>query len=97
MYARLLRFQTKLDKIDQAAKIFEESVVPLCQKQKGYKGSFFLANRETGNCAPITLWETEEDMLATEHNRFFQEQLVKFMPLFTELPVREGFEVVVEV
>lgn len=96
MYARLLRFQTKIDKIDQASKIFEESVIPLCQKQKGYKGAFFLADRQTGNCVPITLWETEEDMLATEHSRFFQEQIVKFMSLFTELPVREGYEVVVK-
>jgi len=96
MYARLLRFQTKIDRIDQASKIFEESVLPLCQKQKGYKGSFFLADRETGNCLPITLWETEEDMLETEHSRFFQEQILKFMNLFTELPVREGYEVIVK-
>ena len=95
MYARLLRFQTKIDKVNQASKIFKESVIPLCQKQDGYKGAFFLVDRETGDCIPVTLWETEEAMLATEHNRFFQEQLVKFMPLFTELPVREGYEVVV--
>lgn len=93
MYARLLRFQTKIDKIDQASQIFEESVLPLCKKQKGYRGSLFLADRETGNCLPVTLWETEEDMLETEHSRFFQEQILKFKNLFTELPVREGFEV----
>ena len=96
MYMRLLRFQTKINRIDQASKIFKESVIPLCQKQKGYKGSLFLADRENGNCLPITLWETEEDMLETEHNRFFQEQIVKFMSLFKELPVREGYEVVVK-
>jgi hypothetical protein len=96
MYARLLRFQVKIDRINQASIIFEESVIPLCRKQKGYKGAFFLADRKTGNCAPVTLWETEEDMLETEHSRFFQEQLVKFMPLFTELPVREGYEVVAQ-
>ena len=44
----------------------------------------------------ITLWETEEDMLETEHNRFFQEQIIKFMDLFKELPVREDYEVVVK-
>ena len=95
MHARLLRFQTKTDRIDQASKLFEESVIPLCKKQKGYKGSFFLADREIGNCVPVTLWETEKDMLRTEHSRFFQEQIVKFMNLFTELPVREEYEVVV--
>jgi len=68
----------------------------MCQKQEGYKGAFFLADRENGNCVPVTIWETEEDMLATEHSRFFQEQIVKFMNFFTELPVREGYEVVVK-
>ncbi len=96
MHARLLRFQTKLDRIDQASKIFEESIIPLCQKQKGYKGAFFLTDRETGNCVPMTLWETEEDMLKTEHSRFFQEQILKIMNLFTDSPVRESYEVVVK-
>lgn len=95
MHARILRFQTRVDSIDQASKLFNESVIPLCQKQKGYKGAFFIVDRETGNCVPVTLWDSEEDMLATEHNRFFQEQIVKFMNLFKELPMREGYEVVV--
>lgn len=96
MYARLLRFQTRIDRVDQASKIFTESVIPLCKKQKGYKGAFFLADRETGNCVPVTLWETEEDMLTTEQSRFFQEQIVKFMNLFTEFPIREGYEIVLK-
>ena len=96
MFARLLRIQTKIDRIDEASKLFRESVIPLCKNQKGYKGSFFLADRETGHSIPITLWESEEDMIATEHSHFFQEQLVKFMDLFTVPPIRETYEVVVE-
>jgi heme-degrading monooxygenase HmoA len=95
-YARLLRMHLKIDRIDKAIKIFEESVIPLCRNQKGYLGAYFLADRESGTCIPITLWESEEDMLATEHNAFFQEQIVKFMPFFTSPPIREGFEVVVD-
>ena len=96
MFARLLRFQTKIDQIDEASKLFIESVIPLCKNQKGYKGSFFLADRKTAQCIPITLWESEEDMLATEHSRFFQEQLIKFMDLFTAPPIREKYEVIVQ-
>ena len=93
MFARLLRFQTKIDRIDEASKLFKESVIPLCKNQKGYKGSLFLADRETAQCIPITLWESEEDMMATEHSRFFQEQLVKFMNFFIGPPIRETYEV----
>jgi len=96
MFARFLRIQTKIKRIDEASKLFEESVIPLCKTQKGYKGAYFLTDRKTGKSIPITLWESEKDMLANEQNRFFQEQVVKFMGLFTAPPIREAYEVVVQ-
>jgi heme-degrading monooxygenase HmoA len=95
-YARILRMHLKIDRIDAAKKIFEESVIPLCKNQEGFQGAFFLADQDSGNCIPITIWESEEDMLATEQSAFFQEQIIKFMPFFTSPPTREGFEVIVD-
>ncbi len=85
----------KIDRIDAAKKIFEESVIPLCKRQQGFMGAYFLADKESGTCIPITLWESEEAMMATERNAFFQEQIIKFMPFFKSPPIREGFEVAV--
>lgn len=96
MFARLLRIEMGTERIDRASKLFAESVIPLCRDQKGYKGAFFLADRKAGKCLPITLWESEEDMLATESSKFFQEQVVKFISFFKSSPIREAFEVVVE-
>ena len=96
MFARLLRIKTKIERIDEAAKLFEESVIPLLKNQKGYKGAYFLTDRKTGVSIPITLWENEEDMLATESSHFFQEQLVRFMTFFKVPPIREAYEVVVQ-
>lgn len=96
MYARVLKIRVKSDRIDNASKIFEESVIPLCLKQKGFKGAYFLADRENETCLPLTLWESEEDLLSTEKNRFFQEQLVKFLQFFLAPPIREVYEVLVE-
>jgi len=96
MFARLLRIKTKIERIDEAAKLFEESVIPSYKNQKGYKGAYFLTDRKTGVSIPITLWESEEDMLATESSHFFQEQLVRFMTFFKAPPIREAYEVVVQ-
>jgi heme-degrading monooxygenase HmoA len=96
MFARLLRIKTKVDRIDKAAKLFEENVIPLCKNQKGYRGAYFLTDRKAGLSIPITLWESEEDMLATESSRFFQEQVVKFLGYFTAPPIREAYEVIVQ-
>jgi quinol monooxygenase YgiN len=96
MFARLLTVQTEPKRIDEASMLFEESVIPLCKDKKGYKGASFLADRKTGKCVFITQWESEEDMLATEQSRFFQEQVVKFIGFFTKNPIREAYEVVLE-
>jgi len=96
MFARLLKIKTNIEQIDDIATIFKEHVIPLCKEQKGFVTAYFLADRHSGNCIPITVWESEEDMLATEENRFFQEQLVKLMGFFLSPPIREAYEVVVQ-
>ena len=95
MHARMLKMQVKSDRIDEAARIFAEDVVPGCRSQAGYRGAYFLVDRKLGECVPVTLWETEADMAATEENRFFQVQLMKFLGLFHHGLVREAYEVAV--
>jgi heme-degrading monooxygenase HmoA len=94
MFARTLRIQIAPDQIDAAAMLFEESVVPLCKSQKGFVGAEMLADRNTGSGVLITIWKSEQDLLANERSRFFQEQVAKFIGYFTAPPIRESFEVV---
>jgi heme-degrading monooxygenase HmoA len=94
MFARTLRIQIAADQIDAAVMLFEESVVPLCKSQKGFVGAEFLADRHTGASLVITIWKSEEDLLANERSRFFGEQVAKFLGYFTAPPIRESFEVV---
>lgn len=94
MFARILRIQTHLDRIDEAAKLFEDQVIPAIKTIKGYIGANYMADRKTGNSVIMTMWETEEDLIETEHNRTFQEQLVKFMQFFITPPIREIYEVI---
>jgi heme-degrading monooxygenase HmoA len=95
MVARMLRMQIKAEHIDEAARLFAEDVVPSCRSQAGYRGAYFLVERKLGECLPVTLWETEADMLATEENQFFQTQLAKFLGFFRHALIRESFEVAV--
>ena len=96
MHVRLLIIHTETKRIDEAAMLFEESVIPLCKDKKGYVGASFLADRKTGKCILITRWDSEDHMLATEQSRFFQEQVVKFMGFFKSDPIRESYEVVIQ-
>jgi heme-degrading monooxygenase HmoA len=96
MFARLTTIHVKIERADEVAELFEESVVPAFKSQKGYRGDSFLADRETGKCICISMWDSEKDALRNEQSHSYQEQLIKFMDLFTEPPIREGYEVIVK-
>jgi len=94
MFARLTTLQFKVEGVDEAIKIYKESIIPVTKSQKGYQGLYFFLDRETGKGASITLWETEEDAIANEKNRYYQEQIVKHMHLYAKPPIRERYEVI---
>lgn len=96
MFARFTIIHTKIDEINEAAKLFEESVVPAFQSQEGYRAVYFLSDRKSGKNICVSIWETEEDAIRNEASLSYQEQLVKFKDLFTEPPIREGYEVIVQ-
>ena len=96
MFARVLRSHFKAGKADQAAELFEKNVLPLCRKQPGFKGAYFLIDARTDESVAITLWSSEEAMLASEKNRFFQQQVAKFIPFYEGSPLREAYEVILK-
>lgn len=96
MFARLTIIQIKKHRIDEALKLYEESVVPAAKSQRGFQGLYMLTDRETGKGISITLWDSEEDALDNEKSRYYQEQVAKFITFYTAPPIREGYEVSIQ-
>jgi heme-degrading monooxygenase HmoA len=96
MYVRMTTLTFRLERYDEGIRIFNESVIPAAKKQKGFRGFYVLADRQTARCVALTFWDDEAAAVANEENLYYQEQLVKFMPLFLSDPLREGFELVIE-
>jgi len=96
MYARVTIVQIQPGRMDEAIRIYRDSVVPAAKQQKGSKGTYLLTDRKTGKGISVTLWETEADMTAGESSGYFQQQLVKFKDIFGAPPVREQYEVSVQ-
>ena len=93
MYARITRVQFRVERVDLSAKIIKESVLPAAKVQKGYRGFYLFMNKKTGEATVISLWDSENNCLASEDNHYYQEQLVKVMNFLSAPPVREGYEV----
>ena len=93
MFARVATFQWKSNMIDEAIRIYEEDIIPACKVKKGFRGGYFLTDRETGKGLAITLWDTKEDIIDTEESGFFKEQVGKFKDCWKTPPAREIYEV----
>lgn len=86
MHARVILGMVQLDKQDEAIKIYKESVEPVAQEQKGFRGAHLLTDPYTRKFISITIWENENDMLAGESSGYLQEQLNKIVALFVGPP-----------
>lgn len=96
MFARVTVTQMKPDRLDEAIKLFAESVIPAAKGQKGFKDMYLLTDRATGKGLAIGFWESEAAANANEQSGYYQEQLGKFKDLFAGPPAREGYEVSVQ-
>jgi quinol monooxygenase YgiN len=93
MHVRVTRVQLQPDKLDEAIRIYQESVVPAAQQQPGFRSTQLITDRASGMGMSITVWETEANLHASEASGYYQEQIAKFAPLLTTPPVREVYEI----
>ncbi len=66
MYARVNILEGPPEKMDEALRYFQENVLPNLKQIEGFKGTIALGDRQSGKTLGITLWESEENIRATE-------------------------------
>ena len=66
MFARVATIQGSPGRIDEAARAYQEHAVPFLRQLSGFKGAYWLTNRQTGKTLGVALWESEEAMRASE-------------------------------
>ncbi len=96
MFARITSMNIKPERLEDAIAVYKKSVVPAAKSQKGFAAAYLLVDRETGKVLSITFWKSEQDALENERNRYYQEQIVKFLDMLQSGPIREGYEVAFE-
>jgi quinol monooxygenase YgiN len=92
MHVRVTRVQLQPDKVDEAIRIYQDSVVPAAKQQPGFHSTQLITDRTSGAGMAITVWESEAALLAGESGGYYQEQVAKFAPLLAAPPVREVYE-----
>ena len=93
MYARMTTFHLDVKSMEDAIKIYEESIIPAAKMQDGFKDALFLTNRNAGKFVSITIWESVELALENQKSGYYQEQIDKYEKYEVVKPDVEGFTV----
>ena len=66
MFARVSELTVRPERLEEGFREIEEHVIPALRMQAGYCGGLLLANRERGKMLAVILWESEQEMHATD-------------------------------
>jgi heme-degrading monooxygenase HmoA len=70
MFARNVSFRLKSNAHSDYVRAFEEEILPLLRKQKGFKDEIALSNPNRPEASSISLWESKEDAEAFHANTY---------------------------
>jgi heme-degrading monooxygenase HmoA len=66
MYGRVSIIEAPADKLDEGTKRMRDEIVPALRQLSGCQGVIALVDRTSGKNLVITLWDTEDDLRASE-------------------------------
>ena len=66
MYARVSIIEAPAEKLEEGTKRIREEIAPQLRQLSGCQGFITLVDRTSGKSLNVTLWDTEEDMRASE-------------------------------
>ncbi|MBK8946366.1 MAG: hypothetical protein IPM32_14010 [Ignavibacteriae bacterium] len=93
MYARMTTFYLNVKAMDQASKVYQDSIIPAAKNQHGFLKAFFLTNSNAGKFVAVTIWDNIEHALANQKSGYYQAQIEKFSEFMIGDPEIEGFSV----
>ena len=93
MFARNVTVRLKSNMLSDYTRTFENEVLPLLRKQKGFKDEITLSNPGSQDVIAISLWENKKD--ADNYNTNAYPQVLKTLARFIEgTPQVHTFDVV---
>lgn len=93
MFARQTTFQISRENHAKSVEIYKTQIIPEAEKQKGFKGAYFLCNKNSSKFISLTFWDNFQSAYDNQKSGYFQRQIDKLEDLVVNPPDVEGFEV----
>jgi hypothetical protein len=94
MYARNVSFRLKSNMQSDYTRTFENQILPLLRKQKGFKEEITLANPGSQDAVSISLWDNKANAEAY-HTTTYAEVLKTLAKVIDGTPRLQTFETVI--
>ena len=86
MHAGVVTLRVRPDMVEEAIRIYRDSVLPELRKMEGFEGGYVLTDAESGRGYIIGLWHTQEHAERFQSSGNFREQASKFEDVPPRLP-----------
>ena len=96
MHARVVIMEMLPIDVEEVVRTYRDRVVPAGREQEGFGGAWMLTDPETGEGLSISLWQSADDLLASEESDFHHRELGELEDFFISAPVRKHYEVSVK-
>ena len=93
MFVQVSWIEVHPGKIEQIKTIFQESVLPIIEKQDGFVKFNLYTNEKDNTIIVNSFWDTEYNIEVVFSSGIYQEQVSKFENLFASPPIRNVFKV----
>jgi quinol monooxygenase YgiN len=93
MFARLVMIQTQTGKLDEAVRIYQESIAPLLKARHGFQRALLLTDPARDWLVVFGLWDSEDDLRAADADPAIQAGVVRFRSTFASPPTIEDYAV----
>lgn len=93
MYARVTYVQAPEGKVEEGLNLWRTNVLPVTMGRDGFTGTISMIDRDTGKALSITLWDLEEDLVASTEAEYHQQAVQRFSDYFQGAHQPENYEV----
>ena len=93
MFARVVRGVAREGQVNELVRAVQESVIPKVREQPGSRGLLLLTDAGSGQVISISLWESQEAMVAGETSDYLAGLIEEVSSMLEETPSVSDFQV----
>lgn len=93
MFASITHVTVRLEKAEEATRVWRDEIMPIAHTLSGWKGAELFADLHSGEGLAVNFYESEAAILAAESSDAFHQIMAKLTPLVAAPPTRKIYAV----